>query len=81
MRTINVPKRSVVIAGHKTSITVEEGFWDCLKEIAAIRGTTVAALVSQVDENRAQANRSSAIRLFVLDYVRANAAQVDSVIG
>ena len=65
-----VLKRSIVIAGHKTSISVEDEFWDSLKEIAVERGMTLGALVAAIDGNRQNANLSSAIRLFVLGVYR-----------
>jgi predicted DNA-binding ribbon-helix-helix protein len=66
-----IVKRSVVIAGHKTSVSLEEGFWKGLKEIAGERATTLSGLVASVDENRQQGNLSSAIRLFILDHYRS----------
>ena len=65
-----VLKRSVVIAGHKTSISVEDEFWNCLKEIAGERGMTFAAMISAIDGDREHANLSSVIRLFVLGVYR-----------
>ena len=65
-----VLKRSVVIAGHKTSISVEDEFWDSLKEIAGERGMTLAAMIGAIDGDREHANLSSAIRLFVLGVYR-----------
>ena len=61
-----IAKRSVVIAGHKTSISLEDAFWECLRRIANERGQTLSALVAGIDEDRQRANLSSAIRLFVL---------------
>jgi predicted DNA-binding ribbon-helix-helix protein len=66
----SVTKRSIVIAGHKTSVSVEDEFWNSLKKIARERGTTVPALVAAIDANRNHANLSSAIRLFVLGFYR-----------
>jgi predicted DNA-binding ribbon-helix-helix protein len=66
--TNTVVKRSVVVGGHKTSISLEEPFWGSLKEIAAERGVTVYGLVGRIDTARTQGNLSSAIRLFVLDH-------------
>ena len=68
-----IVKRSIVIAGHKTSVSVEDAFWTALKDIAASRGTTVAELVATIDAGRQHGNLSSAIRLFVLDHFRARA--------
>jgi predicted DNA-binding ribbon-helix-helix protein len=63
-----VAKRSVVIAGHKTSISIEDAFWKALKQIAARRDMSVSETVAAIETGRQQANLSSAIRLFVLDY-------------
>jgi len=68
-----VVKRSVVVAGHRTSISLEDAFWKSLKEIAKERGTTLSRLVETIDGNRGEANLSSAIRLFVLDHYRSSA--------
>jgi len=65
-----VPKRSVYIAGHKTSVSLEDEFWDSLKEIARERNMTLGALVATIDADRQHANLSSAIRLFVLGFYR-----------
>ena len=65
-----VLKRSVVIAGRKTSVCVEEEFWKSVKEIAGERGMTVAELVREIDANRQHDNLSSAIRLFVIGVYR-----------
>ena len=67
-----IVKRSIVIAGHKTSVSIEDAFWTALKDIAARRGTTVAELVAAIDAGRRHGNLSSAVRLFVLDYFRAS---------
>lgn len=66
-----VVKRSIVIAGHKTSVSLEDAFWDALKEIAGRRKATLSDLVASIDSSRTQGNLSSAIRLFVLDHFRA----------
>jgi predicted DNA-binding ribbon-helix-helix protein len=66
----SVSKRSIVIAGHKTSVSLEDEFWNSLKEIARERGTALTALVAAIDDNREHANLSSAIRLFVLGFYR-----------
>ncbi len=65
-----VVKRSIVIAGHKTSVSLEDAFWQCLKEIAGSRELTLSDLVASIDTDRHQGNLSSAIRLFVLDHYR-----------
>ena len=61
----SVSKRSIVIAGHKTSVSLENEFWNSLKEIAGHRGMTLTELVGAIDRDREHANLSSAIRLFV----------------
>ncbi|HXY90766.1 MAG TPA: ribbon-helix-helix domain-containing protein [Xanthobacteraceae bacterium] len=66
-----VVKRSIVIAGHKTSVSLEDAFWDALKEIATVRNATLSEVVAGIDAARNQGNLSSAIRLFVLDHYRA----------
>jgi predicted DNA-binding ribbon-helix-helix protein len=66
-----VVKRSIVIAGHKTSVSLEDAFWKGLKEIASGRKMTLSEMVAAIDSERAQGNLSSAIRLFVLDHYRA----------
>ena len=66
-----VVKRSIVIAGHKTSVSLEDAFWKALKEIAGGRELTLSDLVASIDTDRRQGNLSSAIRLFVLDHYRA----------
>jgi predicted DNA-binding ribbon-helix-helix protein len=66
-----IVKRSVVIAGHKTSLSLEDEFWKGLKEIALSRRSTLSDLVGAIDAERQRGNLSSAIRLFVLDYYRA----------
>lgn len=68
-----VVKRSIVIAGHKTSVSLEDAFWDALKEIATSRRMTLSDLVATIDSSRTQGNLSSAIRLFVLDFYRGHA--------
>ena len=69
-----VVKRSIVIAGHKTSVSLEDDFWDALKEIAAGRKATLSEVVANIDASRSQGNLSSAIRLYVLDHYRSPAA-------
>jgi predicted DNA-binding ribbon-helix-helix protein len=68
-----VVKRSIVVTGHKTSVSLEEAFWNSMKEISATRGMTLSDLVSEIDKSRKQGNLSSAIRLYVLDYFRTKA--------
>ena len=69
-----VVKRSIVIAGHKTSVSLEDAFWRGLKEIAQGHHMTLSTMVGEIDNGRQQGNLSSAIRLFVLDNIRTRAA-------
>jgi predicted DNA-binding ribbon-helix-helix protein len=69
-----VEKRSVTIRGHRTSFSLEKPFFDELAAIAAVRAMPLAALVAEIDENRRrQTNLSSAIRLYVLAWIKASA--------
>lgn len=72
-----VVKRSVIIAGHKTSVSLEDAFWKVLKEIARTRGQTLSDLVSSIDAQRQHGNLSSALRLFVLEYCQHQHARSD----
>ena len=65
-----VVKRSIVIDGHKTSVSLEDAFWTGLREIAQAQHATLSKLVGEIDRARQQGNLSSAIRLFVLEQVR-----------
>ena len=66
-----IAKRSIVIDGHKTSVSLEDAFWSTLKEIAQERGETLSQLVAAIDRQRQHGNLSSAIRLFVLGHYRS----------
>jgi len=68
-----VMKRSIVVGGHKTSVSVEEPFWSGMKQISGERGKTLSELVSEINTSRRQGNLSSAIRLFVLDRFKEGA--------
>ena len=76
-----VVKRSIVIEGHKTSVSLEDAFWKGLKEIATSRDMTLSDLVASIDTDRRHGNLSSAIRLFVLDYYRAQIGDARSAQG
>lgn len=65
-----VIKRSLSIAGHRTSVSLEEIFWSELRAIAEQRAMSVAALVAEIDAARAEANLSSALRVFVLQQAK-----------
>lgn len=64
-------KRSVSIAGHRTSVSLEAPFWEALQALAGKRGISLAALVVEIDAAREAKNLSSALRLYVLDRARA----------
>ena len=66
----SIVKRSIVIDGHKTSVSLEDPFWTDLKNIAHIQQATLSGLISKIDGAREQSNLSSAIRLFVLQHFR-----------
>ncbi len=70
-----VVKRSVSIAGHRTSISLEEPFWELLREIAEREKLSVQALIGRIDAERGEQNLSSAIRVFVLMDVKSRASQ------
>jgi predicted DNA-binding ribbon-helix-helix protein len=68
-----IVKRSIVLNGHKTSVSLENEFWDGLHAISDLQKTKLSALVQQIDLDRRNANLSSAIRIFVLNHVRDQA--------
>ena len=69
-----IVKRSIILSGHKTSVSLEDAFWEGLKDIAKNRRTTLSDLIGSIDLDREHANLSSAIRLFVLNHYQARAA-------
>jgi Uncharacterized protein related to arylsulfate sulfotransferase involved in siderophore biosynthesis len=71
-----VIKRSIVIAGHKTSVSLEDAFWQGLKDIAVTRDMTLSELVATIDTDRRHGNLSSGIRLFVLDHYRSQTEEL-----
>jgi len=78
-------KRSITIAGHATSVSLEQPFWEALRDIAAAQGQTVADVVTQVDVARTttapdgpSGNLSSALRVHVLAYYRTQPAPTDA---
>jgi predicted DNA-binding ribbon-helix-helix protein len=70
MKSPVIVKRSVIIGGHKTSVSLEDAFWKGLREVADQRDMTLSKLVGIIDADREHANLSSAIRLFVLGIYR-----------
>ena len=73
----SVVKRSIVIGGHKTSVSLEDPFWTDLKKIAHAQQVTLSELVTKIDGTREQSNLSSAIRLFVLHHFRNEDKRMD----
>jgi predicted DNA-binding ribbon-helix-helix protein len=72
-----VVKRSIVVAGHKTSVSLEDAFWSGLKEIARVRHMNLSELVGEIDKQRQHTNLSSALRVFVLDFYRSQVADME----
>ena len=70
-----VVKRSIFLAGRKTSVSLEDEFWNALKKIANDRSVTTSELVSDINAQRQHGNLSSMLRLFVLEYYRSKAAE------
>jgi predicted DNA-binding ribbon-helix-helix protein len=69
-----IPNRSLVVAGRKTGVSVEDEFWEALKDIAKERGSTLQDLVTSISAERRNPNLSSAIRLFVLNHCQEQLA-------
>lgn len=67
-------KHSFTIAGHRTSVSLEDPFWQALREIAAARAVPMAEIVTEVDRARGGSGLSGALRVFVLDHYRRRAA-------
>lgn len=73
-------KRSFSLKGHQTSISLEEPFWDALREAADREGTTLASLVADIDAKRGNEGLSGAVRMWILDYFRTK-SQIESTDG
>ena len=71
MKSSTIVKRSIMIADHKTSVSLEDEFWNAFKVIAGKRDMTVGELVTSINSDRRHDNLSSAIRLFVLSYYQS----------
>ena len=76
-----IVKRSVVVGGHKTSVSLEEPFWNQVRAIADAQEVTVSDLVRRIDADRQDTNLSSAIRVFVLQHVREQINAPNSASG
>jgi predicted DNA-binding ribbon-helix-helix protein len=74
-----VIKRSIVLDGHKTSVSLENEFWNALREIAVRENTTLSTLVGKIDHDRNSCNLSSAIRVHVFSYFRARMGNQEPV--
>lgn len=70
-----VIKRSILLNGHKTSVSLEDEFWDGLREIAADRNVGLSALVQEIDHGRDNCNLSSALRVYVFSYFHARVSR------
>jgi predicted DNA-binding ribbon-helix-helix protein len=77
----DIVKRSIVVAGHKTSVSLEDAFWHALKDIARERGQSLRSLVAEIDSSRSGGNLSSAVRLHVLDHYRRRAGAASAVVS
>lgn len=73
-------KRSVLIAGHRTSISLEPEFWDALKEVAASKGRSINGLITDIDRDRTT-NLSSALRVYLLKHQRGGSAAHETATG
>jgi predicted DNA-binding ribbon-helix-helix protein len=74
-----ISKRSIVIGGHKTSVSLEDEFWKSLKDIAGARHMSLSELIGKIDADRQHGNLSSAIRLFVLGVYRDQLPSRDQI--
>lgn len=70
-----ITKRSVVVGGHKTSVSLEDAFWNDIQAIAHMREMSISHLLREIDENRKHSNLSSAVRVYVLLHHRARHAE------
>ena len=71
-------KRSIVVSGHATSISMEDAFWNTLGDIAEERKISLSALITQIDQERSTSNLSSAIRLFILHEMQHKIAAIQA---
>lgn len=75
-----IKKRSIKLFGHKTSVSIEDAFWDSLKEIAKIQNTSVSGILETLDsnyKNNKSNNLSSLIRIFVFQFYKEKANQTN----
>jgi predicted DNA-binding ribbon-helix-helix protein len=76
-----VIKRSIILEGHKTSVSLEDEFWDGLREIVSDRNTSLSIVVDEIDRDRDNCNLSSAIRVYVFNYFRGRLGRQGSGIA
>jgi predicted DNA-binding ribbon-helix-helix protein len=76
MKKSLVVKRSIVVGGHKTSVSLEDEFWAALKKIAVRHRVTLSDLIGSIDSQRQHGNLSSAVRLFVLQHYRQRVEEI-----
>jgi len=76
-----VLKRSIILEGHKTSVSLEDEFWDGLREIVSDRNTSLSIVVDEIDRDRDNCNLSSAIRVYVFNYSRGRISRQGSGIA
>jgi len=81
MTKSRIAKRSIVVNGHKSSVSLEDEFWTALKVIAGKRFMKLQELVTAIDKQRQHGNLSSAIRLFVLDFYRSRASDIEAEVN
>ncbi len=74
----NPKKRSLTVAGHRTSISLEDDFWAALKEMAQAQGCSLPELITQIDSSRGNSGLSSAIRSAVLAYYRTRSEHAEN---
>jgi predicted DNA-binding ribbon-helix-helix protein len=65
-----IEKHSVMVNNHKTSMTLEDDFWQALNEIAILRRVSLSRLISSIDARRKNANLSSVLRVFILEFYK-----------
>ncbi|PDT42508.1 MULTISPECIES: ribbon-helix-helix domain-containing protein [Sinorhizobium] len=75
-----IAKHSATLHGHRTSFTLEDPFWQELKSIAKSRDMPLARLIAEIDDGRnREVNLSSALRLYVLAWIKAQAKAAESL--
>jgi predicted DNA-binding ribbon-helix-helix protein len=77
MKSATILKRSIAVSGHKTSVSLEDEFWNCLREIAGEHRKTLSELIRDINAEREFGNLSSAIRLYILKHYRDQVEQKD----